>query len=213
MSSIVNKEYTLVLNSMYMPIGVTPIKKALIAMNSAKLGESLVAAALNLEYKEMDNGEINFSSPSTYYPVSWEDWIQLPVRSFDIPIHTPKMIIRAPIVLVARNCDKIPMKRIPLSKRAVYNHYKGRCIWSGEKLSLNEASLEHMITRSAKGARSWKNIGLAHKKLNAERGNTPLEKWKYKAKYPLSEPLSRPVSTMITTAVRPEWEYFLIVKK
>lgn len=209
--SVLDKHLTLVLNALYIPIGTTTIKKALVAMNSSSDGEHCAAEALDLAYDSTAQG-LDFMSPNTFNLVKWEDWIGLPIRDFDIPIHTPKIIIRAPIVIVAKNYTKIPVKEIKLSKKAVYSFYNGKCIWTGRTLTFSESSLEHMVPKSHNGKMDWNNIGLSDKKLNQERGATPLEKWKYKPKYKLKKPLPTPIPALLHTASRPEWQYFLIKK-
>ena len=208
--SVLNKDYVLVLNALYIPIGVTTIKKALTAMNSSSDGENLAAQALDLTYP-LAKGTLDFLHP-TFQALHWDDWVPCPIRDFDIPIHTPRLVIRAPIVILAKNYSKIPMKEIPISKRAVYDHYKGKCIWTGRTLSFSESSLEHMVCKSHNGEKSWDNIALADYRLNAERGNTPVSEWKYKAKYKLHKPIAKTPESMITVD-RPEWEYFLFKRK
>ncbi len=212
MSEILNRDYTLVLNSLYTPVGVTSIREALTAMNSTKNGENMAADALDLHYGLNDDGSVNYNDVA-YYPTNWDNWIELPVRDFDIPIRTVRLTLRAPIIIVAKNYSKIPNKRIKLSKRSAYEHYGKKCVWSGRELSFNEASLEHMTPRSHNGEMTWDNIAIADRKLNAERGNIPIDQWKYKAKYQPNEPKIKPMSILIDTPNRPEWEYFLIVKK
>jgi hypothetical protein len=90
--------------------------------------------------------------------------------------------------------------------------YGGKCIWSNRKLSLNEASIEHMTPKSHKGKNTWGNLAIADKKLNSERGNIPVTQWKYKPQYRLKEPKKIPACALIQESVRPEWEYFLIHK-
>lgn len=214
MSDILNKHLVLVLNSVWQPIGYISIKKAIIAMFSTNDGQNMAAKALNLEYPLDENGFINFKEPllDRVYPVGIPEWNDLPIRDFDIPIHTSKRIIRAPIVIIANNYSKVPMKRLKPTKRNIYDFYKGKCIWTGRTLSLNEATLEHMNPRSNGGQNTWQNLGLSGKKENNERGNIPIKDWKYKQQYPLKEPKSIPISALITKPARPEWEYFLIKK-
>lgn len=205
-----NKEIVLVLNAIWQPIGYTSIKKAITSMCSTTDGENMAVQALDLEY-DLKDGTIDFASPIKMIPVGINEWISLPVRDFDIPIHTSKSVVRAPIVIIAKNFSKMVMKQLHPTKKNLYHMYGGKCIWTGEKMSFNEATLEHMTPKSHGGGESWKNLALAKKSVNNERGNVPVSEWKYKAQYKLVEPKLRPIAAEIKEAIRPEWKYFLLV--
>ena len=51
-----NKNYTLVLNSGWVIIGYTSIRKAVVAMYSTRDGENMAAQALDLEFGLDENG-------------------------------------------------------------------------------------------------------------------------------------------------------------
>ena len=212
MSNTLNKHYVLVLNAVWQPIGYTTIKQAITAMFSTKDGENMAAQGLDLDYDLNSKGYIDFHSPNKVIPTYIEDWLELPVRDFDIPIVTTRKVIRAPIIIMARNFNKMIFTKLKANKRNLYNMYGGKCIWTGKILSFNEASIEHLTCKSHKGGNDWDNVAIANKNINQERGNIPLEKWKYKQQYPLKQPKSIPISGLINKAVRPEWDYFLIKK-
>jgi hypothetical protein len=115
--SFLQKNLTLVLNALYQPIGYTSIQKALISLNSESGGQSTAAEAMEIDYELDENGFVDFMKPNILRPVPWEDWITLPIRDFDIPIHTPKIILRAPIVIMAKNFKKMVFRKIRPSKR------------------------------------------------------------------------------------------------
>jgi hypothetical protein len=209
---ILHKNYTLVLNSIWQPIGFTSLKKAIVAMYSSQDGENMAAKALDLEYPLNEDGFVDFSNPIKFIPVGIPEWNDLPVRDFDIPIHTVRKIIRAPIILITNNFSKMTFRHLRPTKRNLYNFYKGKSIWTGKTLSLNEMTVEHLTPKSLGGDDSWHNLAPAEKSINNERGNTPLEKFKYKPKYKLGEPKPTPSSVLINRANRPEWEYFLLNK-
>lgn len=213
MSDILNKNLVLVLNSGWQAIGVTSIKKALVAMFSTSDGENMAAQALDLEYSLNKEGFVDFSAPEKTVETKIEDWLSLPIRDFDIPVHTAKRIVRAPIILITKNFSKMPYRSLRATKRNVYNHYGGRCIWTGKILSFNEMTLEHMIPKSHGGNESWQNLAPAQKDINNKRGNTPLKDFHLKPQFKLSEPKKTAVGALIVEAKRPEWEYFMMNKK
>ena len=47
-------------------------------------------------------------------PVTWQEWITLPIRDQDEAVHTVRGQIRVPTVIVAVNFAKVPKKRQPI---------------------------------------------------------------------------------------------------
>ena len=211
MSDILNRSLCLVLNALYMPMGTLSLKKACVTLNSSIDGFDMAAQYLQVEYDNKEDGSIDFMSPNLIQPINWDEFCQLPLRDFDIPISTPKMKIRAPILIISKS-KKIIMKKLRPSIQTLYDIYGGRCIWTNQVISKNQASKEHLKCRSHGGDDSFSNVALASKKLNHERGNIPLKDWKYKMQYPLKEPLPMPYSTTIKNIPREEWRYFLFNK-
>ena len=179
-------------------------------MYSTSNGENMAAVALDLEFALGEDGFVDFTQCTKMVPVGIPEWNFLSIRDYDLPIRTAHQVVRSPIVLITKNYSKMNFKRLRPSKRNLYEFYGKKCIWTGRTLSLSEASVEHMICRSAKGDSTWQNLGISDKKLNSERGNTPLEKWKYKPQYQLREPKATPVSALINKPNRPEWIPFLL---
>jgi 5-methylcytosine-specific restriction endonuclease McrA len=210
-SSIITKNLVLVLHSvMWQPIGFISIKKAIKAMCSDDVD---AAQALDLDYELNDEGYIDFMKPIKYVPLGVEEWFKLPIRDFDIPIHSTKSVYRAPIVILTHHCKKMPSKQLKPTRRNLWEFYGRKCYWTGKELSYSECTKEHIDPKSRGGGDSWANLAPASKKINNERGNIPVDKWKYKPQYKLKEPPKMPVSTFIRHAARPEWQYFILSNK
>lgn len=210
MSNIINKQIVLVLsNVLWQPIGYISVKKALKAMFST--GED-AAQALDLDFATDSKGNIDFNTPIKYNAVSIDEWVKLPIRDFDLSVQCAKTAIRAPIVIITHNLKKMPMKQLKPTRRNIWEWYNRKCIWTNKELSFAECTKEHIKPKCKGRDDSWENVAPASKRLNNERGSTPLELWKYKMQYKLKEPPKMPISTFIKHAVRPEWQSFLIVK-
>ena len=52
-------------------------------------------------------------------PVTWEEWVTLPIREQDEAVHTVRGQIRVPTVIVSVNYAKVPKKRPKLCARAI----------------------------------------------------------------------------------------------
>ena len=99
MSNILNKAIVLVLNRNWQAINMRTPQEAFCMMATN------VATGLEIE------GEDHIR------PVTWEEWITLPIRDQDEAVHTVRGPIRVPTVIVAVNFAKVPKKRPKLCAR------------------------------------------------------------------------------------------------
>jgi 5-methylcytosine-specific restriction endonuclease McrA len=84
-------------------------------------------------------------------PVSWEEWIQLPIRPQDSAVQTVRGPIRVPTVIVAVNFARVPRKRPRLCARGIRERDGNRCQYTGVPLKPEEGSNDHVVPRSRGG--------------------------------------------------------------
>src|SRR5690349_12880521 len=101
MSDILNKSVVLVLNRNWQAINIRTPQEAFCQMATN------VATGLDID------------GDNHIRPVTWEEWINLPVRSHDDAVRTANREIRVPTVIVAVNFAKVPKKRPKLSARSI----------------------------------------------------------------------------------------------
>ena len=123
MSDILNKSIVLVLNRNWQAINIRTPADAFCQMATN------VATALEIEFDGSANEASCHSSlvtrhPSALRPVTWDEWITLPVRDGDHAVRTPRGAIRVPTVIVAVNYARMPKKRPKLCARAIRDVYK-----------------------------------------------------------------------------------------
>jgi 5-methylcytosine-specific restriction endonuclease McrA len=104
-------------------------------------------------------------------PVTWAEWITLPVRDGDNCVHTPARTIRIPTVIVCVNYARVPLKRPALSARSIRERDRQRCQYTGKMLRPEEGSIDHIVPRSRGGKTSWENCVLASREVNARKGD------------------------------------------
>ena len=104
MNDILNRATVLVLNRNWQAINVRTPQDAFCQMATG------VATAL-----EIDTGD--GARAEALRPVTWDEWITLPVRSQDSAVLTMRGPIRVPAVIVALNYAKVPKKRPKLCAR------------------------------------------------------------------------------------------------
>ena len=100
-------------------------------------------------------------------PVTWDDWIMLPVRPQDSAMRTARGPICVPTVIVAVNFAKVPKKDGRSRARSIWERDGNRCQYTGRVLQPDEGSLDHVVPRSHGGKNSWENLVWASKEVNA----------------------------------------------
>lgn len=205
MNNITEKLLTLTLNSSWQPVGQKIVKDAL-----CDFFDGSGYSALDIDYDIDENGEYDFSSPLYMNPVNWDEWVKLPVRSFDFSVRSAKMTIRVPTILIAKNFAKMPMKKPKLSKFSIRSRDKNTCQYTGKKLNSREGNIDHVVPLSRGGKDEWKNMVYCSKDVNTKKQNkTPEEAGLNLIRQP-REPGAKPLMAFITQARHPDWQHFLL---
>lgn len=139
-------------------------------------------------------------------PMTWDEWIKLPVRECDLAISTGRGAIRVPLVIVSANYDQMPLKEPILTKAAIFKRDGFVDQYTGEALHPSEASVDHVIPkdiwnkRKLKGSpERWDNVVTCRKKRNFDKGNKPNFKAGLKLIKKPKAPKVVPASFLITT--------------
>ena len=195
MSDILTKSIVLVLNRNWQAIHVRTPQEAFCQMATN------VATGLEIECENQIR------------PVTWEEWIRLPIRDQDEMVLTVRGPIRIPTVIVAVNYAKVPKKRPKLCARSIRERDANRCQYTGRFLRPEEGSLDHVVPRSRGGKDTWENLVWASRDVNARKGNRlPHEAGLKLLRIPraLKE---MPASAIIRNAHGiPEWNLFISEK-
>jgi len=210
--SVVNKAICLNLNSSWQPIGFKTVKDAIIDLCGGNYDGKPTSLALDIDYELDENGDPIMSEAKSMNPVNWTEWMNLPIRSWDLTISGINRIYRVPTVIIAMNYSKMPVRYFKgkPSKDAIYNRDNGICQYSGKKVDRNNATVDHVIPRSKGGADSWTNLVLCSKDINSKKGNkTNKEAGLTLLKNPVI-PQPIPVYALIKEAKHEDWKHFLL---
>jgi 5-methylcytosine-specific restriction endonuclease McrA len=143
-------------------------------------------------------------------PVTWDEWITLPIRDCDTAVRTPRGPIRVPTVIVAVNFAKVPKKRPKLCAKTIRERDGNRCQYTGQLLKPEEGSLDHVLPRSRGGADTWENLVWSSKDVNARKGNRLPHEAGLKLLSVPRAPKELPVTALIRNAHGvAEWNLFL----
>ncbi|MGN6554434.1 MAG: HNH endonuclease [Verrucomicrobiota bacterium] len=197
MSDILNKTIVLVLNRNWQAINVRTPQEAFCMMATN------VATALDIELGDHGHAQ-------GLRPVTWDEWITLPIRDGDNLVRTARGPIRVPTVIVAVNFAKVPKKRPKLCAKTIRERDGNRCQYTGQLLKPDEGSLDHVLPRSRGGADTWENLVWSSKDVNARKGNRLPHEAGLKLLSVPRAPKELPVTALIRNAHGVvEWKLFL----
>ena len=163
MNSILNKSVVLILNRNWQAINIRSPQEAFCMMAAN------VATALDIEMADGARAE-------ALRPVTWDEWITLPIRPQDNAVQTVRGAIRLPTVVVAVNFARVPKKRPKLCAKGIRERDGNRCQYTGRVLRPDEGSLDHVVPRSRGGKDAWENLVWSGKELNQKtNGASPVE--------------------------------------
>ena len=192
MTDILNKSMVLVLNRNWQAINIRTPQDAFCQMATN------VATGLDIE------------GGDHIRPVTWEEWITLPIRDHDHAVHTVRGAIRVPTVIVAVNFARVPRKRPKLCARTIRERDGNRCQYTGQVLRPDEGSLDHVVPRSRGGPSSWENLVWSSKDVNTRKGNRLPQEAGLKLLKAPQAPKELPVTVMLHNAHEiAEWNLFL----
>lgn len=214
MSEIANKLITLSLNSAWKPIGYRTVKDAIISLTGSETKPDPTSLAIDIEYAMKSDGTPDFSNMLNMRPVSWSEWVTLPIRDWDLSIKGANKSYRVPTVIVAVNYDKMPRKEFNdnPSNDSIFQRDNYTCQITGEKLSRDELNVDHVIPRSRGGSENWDNKITCRKDLNSRKGNKLNSEIGYKLIRTPFKPKAVDVMYLIREAKHPDWEHFLVKK-
>jgi len=212
MTGIENKLICLNLNANWQPIGFKTVKDAIVDLCGCDVGGKPATLALDIDYNIDNLGDPILTEPKTMNPVSWTEWLSLPVRPWDLSINSAHMKVRVPTVIIAVNFSKMPVKQFKNkpSKDAIYVRDGGIDQYTGKKLDRNIATVDHVIPRSKGGGDTWENLVLCSKDINSKKGNRFNNEVGLKLLKNPTAPQPVPVYALIKDARHVDWQHFLI---
>lgn len=206
MNDFMNRSTVLVLNASYFPIGVTSPQKALIALNGLS-DEGQVTKAVDVVWKTKPDGSLNLDEYDYFQNCTFDEWVMAPIREIDKSVHTSKMSLRCPTVIIT-SFKKVPKKRMRPTKTNLYEKQGGKCGYSGKELPFSQMNIEHKQPRSKGGKNTWQNLMAVDKRINFARGDKPLSEVGLKPLFNHSEPQPIPVSMTLKDILHPDWKPF-----
>ena len=138
----------LVLNRSYQPVAVTR------AMRAFGLLFSGAARALDHEFRTFD----------------FMSWSELGTERGDDVIHTPRLILKVPRVVVLQAYDRMPRTQVRFSRQNVYLRDNFTCQYCAKAFQRTALNLDHVVPRSQGGRTSWENVVCSCVRCNLNKG-------------------------------------------
>jgi 5-methylcytosine-specific restriction endonuclease McrA len=148
-----------------------------------------------------------------YTVYDWDEWLLFEIGDNEECIHSAKTKIRIPEVVVLKNYNKIPKRKLRLTKRNLMFRDKYCCQYTGELLKPSELDIDHVQPLSRGGTNSWDNMVVTSIKLNRKKDNkTPEEAGLSLIKEPV-EP--KPISFFLDPRIEipKSWPKFIDITK
>lgn len=179
----------LVLNRHYVPIRVTPVRRALVLLYTGH------ARALE------PTGEL----------LAFDEWSTLLPRHEDDAVQLIRGALRAPRVVHLTFYDRVPRLAIRLTRQNLMLRDQYQCQYCGQRPGPAELNLDHVVPRSLGGTDSWENLVVSCKPCNLKKGKkTPREAGMHLRRLPVIPRLSH--AALLLRGLEPpfeEWHPFL----
>src|ERR1035438_10616574 len=192
MNSILQQNVVLVLNKAWQAINIRTPEEVFPQLATS------VATALDIDGQQKIR------------PVTWEEWITLPVREQDRAVRTIHGGVRIPTVIVLANYAKVPKKRPKLCAKSIRERDGNRCQYTGRVLRADEGSLDHVVPRSRGGKDAWENLVWSAKEVNQRKADRLPHEAGLKLLSVPRVPKQLPVSALIrNTRDIADWKLFV----
>lgn len=159
----------LVLNRSYLPVHITSIKRAITLIFKG------LAKVVDSEYQLYD----------------FQSWSELSVAKESEKIQLTKSSIRVPRVIILQFYEKVPRRRVRLTRQNIYLRDKNTCQYCRKIFPRSELNLDHVVPVSQGGKTTWDNIVCSCLKCNHKKGcRTPVQAKMHLLKKPEEPPHS-----------------------
>jgi 5-methylcytosine-specific restriction endonuclease McrA len=206
MNDIAHKAIVLKLNKLWKPVNVELVSKTICDLMTD------VVMAMDIVYVTNPDGTPNFEEHEYVNPVGWDEWMKLPVRPWDLCIHSSRMVIRVPTVVITKHYSKIHEKKFKgkPTKEALFIRDNGLDAYSGRELAYEEATIDHVIPKDRGGTDTYDNTVLTTKKTNNDKGNRLNSEVGLTLLINPHNPKPIKVSHTIRKARHHDWKQFLV---
>jgi 5-methylcytosine-specific restriction endonuclease McrA len=208
-NDIAQKAIVLKLNANWKAVNVATVQESICDLITG------VVEAIDIVYKINEDGSPDFSTVEYTIPVNWEQWIKLPIHPWHLSIHSTKMVIRVPTVVVAINYRKIHKKKYKGKPTKEALAVRDGCVdgYTGKPLDYDEATIDHVIPKARGGPDTFDNTVLTTKETNNRKGDKLNSEIGLKLHVVPKAPPEVLISHTIRKARHMDWKTFLEIQE
>jgi 5-methylcytosine-specific restriction endonuclease McrA len=207
MADILNANIVLRLNAINQRIGWATVREAFSAMMGGENG-SEAYLGLDISYELDNKGLPIYDKMIDLSRITWDDWLLLPIRPWDMSINCVRQKIRVPTVVVCPNFNSMPKKEQRHTPTNIRKRDNNKCQYTNVPLTNTTFTLDHILPKSLGGKDSWENLVACHKDVNSKKGNRLNSEAGLKLLKKPTAPRSIPLCAVYTEVKHPDHSHF-----
>lgn len=122
-----------------------------------------------------EHAKVIHSDTGTFEVMEAGEWIEFsqrqPARLEDDMIHTVRLAIRIPRILLLNDFDRIPVQEVKFTRENIFERDRYTCQYCGQPFSARDLNLDHIIPRDRGGRTTWENLTTSCVRCNSRKGN------------------------------------------
>lgn len=191
-----------------------PLSRRVLVLNRLWQAVNIIGVKRAFGLLMQDHAQVINAASGDFRVMNAEEWL---AYSLENPpgaeagcIHTIRMKVRIPTVLLLRSYDRIPAKEVKFNRHSIFARDGHTCQYCGQHFPEKELNLDHVIPRDMGGKTSWENIVTSCIRCNTRKANRlPHMAGMHLKKQP-SRPRWRPFSTAVPShEIEPGWTHFM----
>lgn len=193
------------------------LNKPVLVMNSG--WQPITIASVRKSIIKVCNGLGHFLEPEHFILHDFNSWSNIEIRECDEVITASSGFrMKIPEIIVLKSYSAFPDKQVKLTRRNLLIRDNFRCQYTGKKLNIREATIDHIIPQSRGGVHSWENVAICSFEINSKKANRTPEEANMKLISRPSQPKWSPVyskfSRFTMTGNYPaSWKHFIKQKE
>jgi len=165
-----------------------------------------------------DHARVINTRSGDFAPLDAADWIRFSEETGphaeDEVVHTVRLRILIPKVLLLRSFDRLPLSEIKFNRENIFIRDNYTCQYTGKRCRASDLTLDHVIPRERGGRTSWENIVTCRRDINSLKANRLPHEAGLKLIRKPGKPKLRPFSAIVARSVIDrEWRHFLPVER
>ena len=151
-----------------------PLSKRVLVLNRLWQAVNIVTARRAFGLLMQGHGRV-INTSADFQLMDAAEWIayslQHPPEHAADAVHTVKMSLRIPKVLLLNHYDRVPTKEVKFNRENIFQRDEYTCQYCGTPHREHNLNLDHVIPRDQGGQTSWENIVTACIGCNSRKAN------------------------------------------